>query len=132
MTSTLPHVSRRDLLPENVKWRDTGCADGGPSCLACPLDVCLLDQPSGADVMRGRNRRILRAHKEGRSVKKIAAAFGLSTRTVHRVIQTGGVVRLGEPDPDEAPLLSISELNRRQYVQPRKPWPVLLENRGSR
>ena len=41
----LPLV-RKDMLPENVPYTDTGC-DLFASCLRCPLARCRYDEPPG-------------------------------------------------------------------------------------
>ncbi|MBI4220343.1 MAG: helix-turn-helix domain-containing protein [Chloroflexi bacterium] len=81
---------RSDTLPENSTYRDDGC-DVSPTCLDCPLPVCKYDDP---DFLRrtarsARDRAILATRKvEGLSVPALAARFGVSTRTVHRVLQS--------------------------------------------
>ena len=44
-TSVTPlPVTRCDPLPENARYRDTGC-EYSSSCLACPLPACKYDMP---------------------------------------------------------------------------------------
>lgn len=120
-------TTRRDALPENVEYTDDGC-NASPSCLTCPLAVCIYDSEPDAVVMRkARNRLILKLHKRGKRAKHIASVTGLSERSVYRVIQDGGVVRVPQPDPDESPLLSIDAYVALKRIRARKPWPVLLE-----
>lgn len=84
-------VSRYDALPEDLEWRDGGC-EVAPSCLACPLPACRYDVPGGARALRNaeRDRAIRRAHAGEESVAEIAERFGVSRRTVFRVLAGGG------------------------------------------
>ena len=77
-----------DSLPEAYPYRDQGC-DLYPSCLACPLPACRYDQPrwSQRQSLRGRNRAILKAYREGQGVQALARSFGLSRRTIHRILR---------------------------------------------
>ncbi|MBI4219384.1 MAG: hypothetical protein HY682_04510 [Chloroflexi bacterium] len=80
---------RSDTLPENSTYRDDGC-DVSPTCLKCPLPVCKYDDPEflRRTSRNARDEAILAArHSEGRSVAALAVRFGVSTRTVHRVLQ---------------------------------------------
>ena len=82
---------RSDTLPENSTYRDDGC-DVSRSCLNCPLPICKYDDP---DYLRrtargARDGAIVDVRRrEGLSVPALAARFGVSTRTVHRVLQSG-------------------------------------------
>jgi hypothetical protein len=86
-----PRRPRVDALPENIDYADTGC-DLYPSCLRCPLPRCRYDEPGGAGgILRtGRDAAILRlADHDGMAVDRIAEMFGLSRRTVFRVLRAG-------------------------------------------
>ena len=71
-------------------YPDHGC-DLHPSCLSCPLPRCRYDEPGW--LRRGkqgdRDARIVEARGAGRPVKDVAARFGVSQRTVHRVLAAG-------------------------------------------
>jgi hypothetical protein len=85
---TLQRPKRSDALPEYSEYADTGC-DLYPSCLNCPLPRCRYDEPGGAAAMlrSGRDAGILRmARLEGVTVDDLARAFGVSRRTVFRVL----------------------------------------------
>ena len=84
---TLLRQPRRDALPENTDYVDTGC-DLHPSCLTCPLVRCRYDEPGGARrlLSNERDRAILAEQRQGRSISDIAAGFGVSRRTVFRVL----------------------------------------------
>jgi hypothetical protein len=82
---------RIDALPEYVDYVDRGC-DLYPSCLNCPLPRCRYEEPGGAAAIlrTGRDASILRlAAQDGMDVEHIAEMFGLSRRTVFRVLRAG-------------------------------------------
>lgn len=73
---------------ERYEYQDEGC-DLFPSCLHCPLPQCRYDEPRRRQMRKElRNKEILRLHQEERlKVKELAARFGVSKRTVHRIIR---------------------------------------------
>jgi hypothetical protein len=80
---------RIDALPENTDYTDRGC-DLYPSCLNCPLPRCRYEDPGGAAAMlrTGRDASILRLAEEGGvTVDELARMFGLSRRTIFRVLR---------------------------------------------
>ncbi|MCC7365709.1 MAG: helix-turn-helix domain-containing protein [Dehalococcoidia bacterium] len=80
---------RIDALPEYTEYQDGGC-DLYPSCLTCPLPRCRYDDPGGAAAMlrTGRDASIVRlASRDGSTVDELAAMFGVSRRTVFRVLR---------------------------------------------
>ena len=78
---------RRDALPEHTRYVDTGC-EVHSSCLTCPLVRCRYDEPGGARALLGqeRDRAILALRRDGRPISLIAQRFGVSRRTVFRVL----------------------------------------------
>ena len=79
----------RDSHPEYQEYRDEGC-DLFSSCLRCPLPRCRYDeQAEGRRPARMlRDREIMRQRAlAGRSVAELAQAFGVSKRTVQRIIR---------------------------------------------
>lgn len=89
MLPTLTLPPRVDALPEYTNYNDTGC-DLYPSCLSCPLPRCRYDDPGGAAAMlrEGRDASILRLHhREQASIDTLATMFGLSRRTIFRVLR---------------------------------------------
>ena len=85
-----------DLLPEHHHYRDDGCDFANTylghqsSCLNCPLPKCIYDQPGGRQrwLKRQRDREIVRlVSTEGMRVKELAMMFGVSQRTVQRVLE---------------------------------------------
>ena len=87
--------TRFDALPEHTSYADTGC-DLYPSCLRCPLPRCRYEDPGGARAMLrpSRDASIRRlSHQQGMSVPQVAAALGVSRRTVFRVLSTAARTR---------------------------------------
>jgi hypothetical protein len=80
--------SELDLLPEEIDWRDEGCAVFS-SCLSCPLPRCVEEEPRGQQRLRlaARNKRMVELRQGGKSVKEIAGLFGVSKRTVERALR---------------------------------------------
>jgi hypothetical protein len=83
----LARPSRRDALPEHTHYVDSGC-DLHPSCLTCPLVRCRYDEPGGARrlLSEERDRTILALQRQQTPVSAIAKRFGVSRRTVFRVL----------------------------------------------
>lgn len=80
--------SRRDALPENTRYVDTGCSVH-PSCLSCPLVRCRYDEPGGVRALlsQDRDEQILALKRAGGlTADQIAARLGVSRRTVFRVL----------------------------------------------
>lgn len=80
---------RRDALPEHTHYTDHGC-ELFRACLECPFETCQYETPGGAGAMRrsARNAALaMAAGTERASAGELAAMFGLSTRTVFRVLR---------------------------------------------
>ena len=78
-----------DPLPEHKDYQDEGC-ELFPSCLQCPLSRCRYDyQAEGRRPARMlRDQEVMKQRREtGRSATELARMFGLSTRTVQRIIR---------------------------------------------
>ena len=78
-----------DLPPEYCSYPDIGC-EFSPFCLNCHLPVCVHDEPGGKQALlkRRRSAEMTRLHyREGKSVKELASEFGVSIRTVQRVLK---------------------------------------------
>jgi hypothetical protein len=89
--------SRGDALPEHIRYRDEGC-DLSPSCLNCPLPLCRYDHPGGVRSLRtlGRDREIVRLRRSERvPIDALARRFGVSRRTVFRILKRGPARRTG-------------------------------------
>lgn len=96
VVATPPRRPRIDALPENTDYADTGC-DLYPSCLKCPLPRCRYDEAGGAAAMLrvGRDASIARLAEKGRfNANELAAMFGVSRRTVFRVLRRAREGRL--------------------------------------
>jgi len=84
-------IPAMDVLPEYFPYRDDGC-DVSRTCLRCPLPQCKYDNPGWlARVRRDtRDQQVLAAHRCGNdSINDLARRFGLSIRTVHRILAKG-------------------------------------------
>ena len=81
---------RTDALPEHLEYRDSGC-DLAPSCLRCPLVRCRYDEPGGARrlLQEPRDEAVLRRRDEGIAIDAVAQEFGLSRRSVFRILARG-------------------------------------------
>ena len=107
---------RFDALPENTRYRDDGC-DISASCLDCPLPRCRYEEPGGlrAVLNEHRDRQMIQLRMAGTSVEELAGRFGVSRRTVFRVI--GGMkvrpVRKREDDSN-APIPIRPEMLRKE------------------
>jgi hypothetical protein len=82
-------VAPADRLPDYVDYPDDGCSLF-PSCLKCPLTRCRYDeQPGGRRAAtRLRDRDLMRERRRGgKSAADLARSFGVSKRTVQRIIR---------------------------------------------
>ena len=84
----LPRV-RGDTLPEQTRYRDDGCSIH-PECLTCPLERCRFEEPGGLRAVpnAGRDRQIAFLRSKGVAAEMIAGRFGVSRRTVFRIVET--------------------------------------------
>ena len=84
-----PNIGESDtaVRTEHCEYRprNKGC-DLFPSCLRCPLPKCRYDNPGRQTGKELRNREMVRLRKAGMEVKELAQRFGVSKRTVHRII----------------------------------------------
>jgi hypothetical protein len=84
-----PKKREPDLRPEYCRYRDEGC-DYADSCLTCPFEKCLYDEPRGRQhwLKSLRNREISRLFSGGWEVTELALLFGVSERTIQRALKT--------------------------------------------
>ena len=85
-----------DVLPEQHQYRDEGCSVS-PSCLRCPLPWCKYDDPAAyhRELRLSRDREVMQVKREqGKTVPQLARHFGLSERTIHRILERARVVTL--------------------------------------
>lgn len=80
--------SQTDLLPENCTYADTGCELSG-SCLHCPFTQCVYETPRGKQSLRTalRDRQIAGLFRGGKDTAVLAAMFGVSKRTIQRIVR---------------------------------------------
>ncbi len=78
---------RSDALPEFTRYRDDGC-DVSPTCLTCPLPRCRYEEPGGLRALlnKTRDEQIVARRSDGVPVAELATRFGVSRRTVFRVL----------------------------------------------
>lgn len=76
-----------DPLPEHAQYRDTGC-EVAPACLKCPLPACRYELRGGLAAVRRqpRNRQVIALHQTGMSVEGLSDHFGLSRRSIFRIL----------------------------------------------
>jgi hypothetical protein len=78
-----------DRLPEYCGYRDEGC-DLFHSCLQCPFPNCRYDEQlmGRRAATRIRDTELLRRRRlDNKSVSELARIFGVSKRTVQRIIR---------------------------------------------
>ncbi len=78
-----------DLPPEYCQYRDEGCELSG-SCLRCPFPRCVHEEKGGERkwLKHLRAREMYRLYtEEDKNVKELAVMFGVSARTVQRIIK---------------------------------------------
>jgi hypothetical protein len=76
-------------LPEYYHYQDDGC-ELANSCLSCPFSECIYAQPGGKHRwLRGlRDEEVLRLFTtEGKGAKELALMFGVSRRTIQRILK---------------------------------------------
>lgn len=78
---------RKDALPEHLQYRDEGC-ELAPSCLACPRERCVHDERFRGRFLwlDGRAEEVRVRRGEGASIEELGAEFGMSRRTVFRML----------------------------------------------
>ena len=130
-TMVLGYV-RSDTLPENTRYRDDGC-DAAVTCLECPLSLCKYDDPGWLqrENRRTRDDEIFRLRSQQVPVAEISKRFGISTRTVHRIVQRGGATPVASDEEGVNPIVSLSELDERSLFQQRASWPKMFTYKRS-
>ena len=88
----LPRV-RGDRLPEETRYKDDGCSVH-PTCLTCPLERCRYDDSRGlrAILNEPRDLSIFELRQRGVQVPELSRRFGLSRRTIFRVLENMAAV----------------------------------------
>ena len=95
---------RSDALPEFTRYRDSGC-DVSSSCLACPLPRCRYEEPGGLRALlnKTRDEQMVTQRAIGVPVAELATRFGVSRRTVFRVLGNKARQPIPIRQSDEAP-----------------------------
>lgn len=84
-----PYQGGEDALPEESTYHDEGC-ELARACLSCPLPRCRYDDPGVRrnPLKNRRNHDIAHLRQaEGIGIGELAAKFGLSKRSVHRILR---------------------------------------------
>ena len=123
---------RSDTLPENTRYRDDGC-DASLTCLECPLSLCKYDDPGWLQRANRRIRddEIFQLRSQQVAVTEISKRFGISTRTVHRIVQRGGATPVSSDEEGINPIVSLSELDERSLFHQRSSWPKMFTYKRS-
>ena len=82
-------LSELDLPPEYCHYRDEGC-EFAATCLNCPYPTCIYELPGGRQhwLKGARGREVIRLFTTGgKSIKELASTFGISRRTVQRILK---------------------------------------------
>jgi len=93
-TETMPEnnegfLDELDLPPEYCHYQDDGC-EFADSCLNCPFERCIYDEPGGRQhyIKSLRDREMLRLFTTGgKGIRELALMFGISQRTVQRALK---------------------------------------------
>jgi hypothetical protein len=95
----------RDTLPEYTRYRDDGC-DISDHCLDCPLPRCRYEEPGGLRALlnESRDREIIQLRLKGVAVEELADRFGISRRTIFRVIGSTRIPARREYDTTPIPI----------------------------
>ena len=90
MTTRVPSTTpqRRNWEPGLGDYRDDGCAVS-PSCLTCPLMLCIYDDPRAfqRQAHAARDREIARLSAAGKSARQLANQFHLTRRHIFRILR---------------------------------------------
>jgi hypothetical protein len=123
---------RSDTLPENTRYKDDGC-DASLTCLECPLPLCKYDDPGWLqrENRRTRDDEIFHLRSQQVAVTEISKRFGISTRTVHRIVQRGGATPVSSDEEGVNPIVSLSELGERSLFHERASWPKMFTYKRS-
>ena len=121
-------AKQANVLPEGNQFPDTGCKES-PSCLKCPLPVCVHDTTVITQNHTERNRLAYEGYKAGLSVPELGRRFCMSERHLYRVIQRKGAFDgQSTVGPDDLPGKPVSEIGNGNGIKARKPLPVMREN----
>lgn len=107
-------------------FKDEGCAVA-PKCLECPLEVCKFEGGAGwkaikRNMSNRRNREIVARHNRtaDQTVAATAAIYGLSGRSIHRILADGRAGNLARV-PVPVPVMPGPE----KYFRAPRPMPAI-------
>lgn len=76
----------QNLIITESDYRDTGCAEGGPSCLECPLARCVHDAGGARKAgLADRDMRLRARSYEGATIEELMREFRVGRRAVRRI-----------------------------------------------
>ena len=81
-------LSKLNLNNDEINFKDSGCRFSS-SCLSCPIEICIYDDPSFIRNLEKNNRyrNIIEDRSKGLSNQQIAEKYNISVRTVHRALK---------------------------------------------
>ena len=81
-------LSKLNLNNDEINFKDSGCRFSS-SCLSCPIEICIYDDPSFVRNLEKNNRyrNIIEDRSNGLSNQQIAEKYNISVRTVHRALK---------------------------------------------
>jgi AraC-like DNA-binding protein len=94
-------IKGRESLSEQSEYRDIGCGEGCVRSLECPFARCRFDDPVSwrRTERKVRDKEVMRVRvKESLTVDVLAARFGISRRTVHRILADARKAATATPD----------------------------------
>jgi hypothetical protein len=93
------------MLPEETRYRDDGCAVSA-SCLNCPLARCRYDdnRTLRAILNEPRDLQIVELKEKGMPATEISARFGISKRTIFRILENAADLKLRRSPFGEGPV----------------------------
>ena len=92
MTSYYKNILKNHELSSNdSNYFDTGCKYS-PTCLNCPLPICIYDDPNFFKnfIKESRDKSIFQDYEKGMSVKELSIKYEVSIRTIQRSIKLNG------------------------------------------
>ena len=80
-----------ELSSDDSNYFDTGCKYS-PTCLNCPLPICIYDDPNFFKnfIKESRDKSIFQDYEKGMSVKELSIKYEVSIRTIQRSIKLNG------------------------------------------
>ena len=84
-------LKNHELSSDDSNYFDTGCKYS-PTCLNCPLPICVYDDPNFFKnfIKESRDKSIFQDYEKGMSVKELSIKYEVSIRTIQRSIKLNG------------------------------------------